>query len=70
MEIRALNSSYSKSIWKNIIVHKAESKYLRRTRDKNDDIAINIWNIDGFIDPKAFEYESSFNATAREHYRK
>jgi hypothetical protein len=50
-------------------VHKAENKYLRRPLNKNDDIAINIWEIVGFIDEKAFENRSSFSLELIEHYR-
>ena len=63
-----MNEMYSNSIWKNIVVHKSENKYLR-TRDKSEDIAINIWNIDGIIDENALKYRSTFSAASRENYR-
>ena len=69
MEVRPLNSNYNNSIWKNIVVHKAQNKYLRRHRDKNDDIAVNIWNIDGFIDTRSLEYTKCMSVKNREHYK-
>lgn len=69
MEFKALNSNYNNSIWKNIIVHKTQNKYLRRLRDKNDDIAVNIWNIDGIVDPNALEYNKCMSVKTREHYK-
>jgi hypothetical protein len=68
IEKRALNDQYSGSIWKNIIVHKAENRYSRRTRDKNEDIAINIWNIEGIIDAKSFSYTTILPLEKRTHY--
>lgn len=55
-------------MWKNIIVRKSENKYLRRSRDRSDDIPINIWNIEGLVDEKCFEYQSSMTSTLKEKY--
>lgn len=33
-EIRPLNPEFNKSIWKNIVVHKTDNKYLRRNNNK------------------------------------
>ena len=68
METKPLSPRYPNSIWKNIIVHKGETKNLRH-KDKSEDIAVNIWNITGFVDPKSFEDVSSMSQYTNNHYR-
>ena len=67
MEIRPFNCPYSASLWKNIIVHKGETKNLRH-KDKNEDIAVNIWNIDGVIDAEWQKYTSNLSNSLAEQY--
>jgi len=44
LEIKPLNSAFPSSLWKNIVVHKAQSKNLRRSNGE-EEITVNIWNI-------------------------
>ena len=67
MDIRPCNPSYPASIWKNIVVHRAQTKNLRRSNG-DEELAINIWNIDNLLNEKVWELESNFGEQLKNDY--
>lgn len=52
---------YPSSIWKNIIVHRGDTKNLRKPKEQNEELAINLWQIKDFVAEEAFAYRTSFS---------